>query len=128
MGSIHRLTMRNFKSRFAPGRHLGLEFVPKKGFVGCEAPDQPRDAMQTIIEIVRAHPRSNQSQIVALGKLAGVSKHQVEKCLKDAGFHRERGTGKEFLYTLAQAERTPVIPAPREREFGNPTVPAEVVP
>src|SRR5690348_13542650 len=24
MGGIHRLTMRNFKGRFAPGRHLGL--------------------------------------------------------------------------------------------------------
>ena len=60
LGCIHRLTMRNFKGRFAPGRHLGLEFVPKKGFVACEVPDQPtaRDAMQTVVEIVAAHPRS----------------------------------------------------------------------
>ena len=125
MGCIHRLTMRNFKGRFAPGRHLGLEFVQKKGLVSCEVPDQPRDAMQTVIEIVRAHPGSNQSQIVALGKMSGVSKHQVEACLRYAAFHRERGTGRQLLYTLA--ERIPKLPAPREREYGNPTDPAEVV-
>ena len=45
--------------------HLGLEFVPKKSFIACEVPDQPtaRDAMQAVIEIVTAHPGSNQSQI-----------------------------------------------------------------
>jgi hypothetical protein len=41
--------------------------ICKKAFISCEVPDQPtaRDAMQTIIEIVKAHPGSNQSQIVA---------------------------------------------------------------
>ena len=42
---IHRLTLRNFKGRFAPGSsHLGLEFVPKKGFVSREVPavNRPR--------------------------------------------------------------------------------------
>jgi hypothetical protein len=39
-GGIHRLTRRNFKARFALGRDLGLEFMPKKGFVSCEMPDQ----------------------------------------------------------------------------------------
>jgi hypothetical protein len=126
-GCIHRLTMRNFKSRLAPRRHLGLEFVPRKGFISCEVPDQPRDAMQTIVEIVKAHTGSNQSQIVTLAQAAGIGKHQVEKCLKDAAFHRERGTGKEFIYTIAQADRTPVIPVPIEREYGISTVPAEEV-
>src|SRR5207248_5949589 len=83
MGGIHRLTMRNFKGRFARGRHLGLEFVAKKGFVACEVQDQPRNIMQTVIEIVKASPSSNQSQIVALAQAAGIGKHQVEDCLKD---------------------------------------------
>jgi hypothetical protein len=45
-GAIHRLSLRNFKGRFAPGRQLGLDFLPKKGFIPCEVPDQPtaRDA------------------------------------------------------------------------------------
>jgi hypothetical protein len=109
-GGIHRLTLRNFKARFALGRHLGLEFVPKKGFIACELPDQPRDAMQTVMEIVNAHPGSNQSQIVALAQQAGISKHQVEGCLKDGPFNRERGNRNEWLYTLAVAQ-IPKIPA-----------------
>src|SRR5437773_11475049 len=86
-GCIHRLTMRNFKSRLAPRRHLGLEFVPKKGFIRCEVPDQPHDPMQTVVEIVKTHPSSNQSQIVALAQQAGIGKHQVEDCLKDGRFN-----------------------------------------
>ena len=58
-------------------------YVPKKGFIRCEVPDQPRDAMQTVVEIVKAQPGSNQSQIVALAQAAGIGKHQVEDCLKD---------------------------------------------
>lgn len=73
LGYIHRLTLRNFKGRFAPGRHLGLEFVAKKGFFGCEVPEQATaaDPMQTIIEIVAANPGSNQSQIGRLPRVLG---------------------------------------------------------
>jgi hypothetical protein len=129
-GGIHRLTLRNFKARIALGRDLGLEFVPKKGFIGCEVPDQPtaRDAMQTIIEIVAAHPGSNQSQIVALAQQAAISKHQVEDCLKDGPFNRERGNRNEWLYTLAEKAQTPKLPPPIEE--GNREIepsPAEVV-
>jgi len=127
-GAIHRLTLRNFKARFAPGRHLGLEFVPKKGFIACEVPDQPtaRDAMQAVIELVKAHPGSNQSQIVALAQQAAIGKHQVEDCLKDGPFDRQRGNRNEWLYTVA-VDQIPKIPAPIEREIGNSTVPAEEV-
>jgi len=48
----------------------------------------------------------------------------TEACLRDASFCRERGTGSELLYTVA--DRIPEIPAPREREYGNPTAPARV--
>jgi len=81
-GGIHRLTRRNFKARFALGRDLGLEFMPKKGFVSCEMPDQTAaaDAMKAIIEIVNAYPRSNQSQIVAMAQDTGISKHKTNEC------------------------------------------------
>ena len=89
-GGIHRLTLRNFKSRIALGRDLGLEFVPKKGFIACEVPDQPtgRDAMQAVIEIVTANPGSNQSQIVKRAQEARIGKHQVEECLKTSRLSR----------------------------------------
>jgi hypothetical protein len=83
--------------------------------------------MQAVIEIVKAHPGSNQSQIVKRAQEAGISKHKTEECLKDGPFNCERGTGKEFLYTVAEPARTPELPAPKEREYGNSTVPAEVV-
>src|SRR5260370_42702035 len=62
-GGIHRLMRRNFKARFALGRDLGLEFMPKKGFVSCEMPDQTAaaDAMKAIIEIVNAYPVADRS-------------------------------------------------------------------
>jgi hypothetical protein len=115
-GCIHRLTLRNFKGRFAPGRHLGLEFVPKKGFFACDVADQraARDAMQAVIEIVEANPGSNQSQIVSLAQQAGIGKHQVEDCLKDGPFNRDRGNRNEWLYTLAEQPQIPNLPPPIE--------------
>jgi hypothetical protein len=35
-----------------------------------------------------------------------VGQHQVEKCLASGPFNRQRGTGNEILYTLAE-QRTP---------------------
>ena len=100
--------------------------MPKKGFISCEVPNQPRDAMQAVVEIVKAQPGSNQSQIVALAQAAGIGKHQVENCLKNGPFDRQRGNRNEWLYTVAVAQ-IPKIPAPIEREYGNLTVPAEEV-
>jgi hypothetical protein len=115
-GGIYRLTLRNFKARFALGRDLGLEFVPKKGFIACEVPDQPtaRDAMQGVIEIVTAYPGSNQSQIVKRAQEAGIGKHQVEDCLKSGTFDRRRGNRNEWLYTLAEQPQIPNLPPPIE--------------
>ena len=126
MGKIHRLTLRNFKARHAPGKDFGLEFVHRQGFVACEVPDPPAapDPMQTLIDIVAENPGKNQGEIVAIAMQAGVSKHHAEECLQDAAFHRERGIGRELKYTLA---RTPEIPAPIDREYGNPAAPAEEV-
>jgi archaellum biogenesis ATPase FlaH len=103
---IHLLTLRNFKGRFAPGKSFGLKFVKRTGFVAHELPTQPtaRDTMQTVIEIAKAHPRSNQSQIVKLAQQTGISKHQVEKCLADGPFNCERGTGRALLYTVPKIE------------------------
>jgi hypothetical protein len=80
--------------------------------------------MQIVIDIVAGNPGSNQSQIVALGQLRGISKHQVEKCLRNGPFNRQRGSRNERLYTLAQS---PNLPALREREIGILPAPAEVV-
>jgi len=127
VGGIHRLTLRSFKARYAPGKDFGLEFVPRRGFVACEVAEKAAaaDPMQIVTEIVTANPGSNQSEIVALAQPDGVSKHQVAKCLKDARFDRQRGDRKEWRYSVIQ---TPNLPAPREREFGNIPAPAEAIP
>jgi hypothetical protein len=93
-----------------------LEFVAKKGFFACEVPDQAAaaDPMQAVIEIVKANPGSNQSQIVALAQQAAIAKHQVEDCLKDGRFNRERGNRNEWLYTLAEQAPNSQIPGPME--------------
>jgi archaellum biogenesis ATPase FlaH len=126
MGGIHRLTLRNFKARYAPGKNFGLEFIHRRGFVACEVPDPPNspDPMQAVINIVAENPGRNQGEIVALAMQAGISKHQAEECLQNPAFHRERGTGRELKYTLA---RTPDLPVPREREYGRLPAPAEEV-
>jgi hypothetical protein len=129
MGSVHRLMLRNFKGRYAPGKNFGLEFVNRQGFVACEVPDRREnaDAIPIIIDIVAANPGSNQSQIVALAQRRGISKHQVEECLKHGPFDRQRGNRNEWLYGLAVAQ-LPNLPAPIEE--GNREIepaPAEVV-
>ena len=43
--------------------------------------------MHTVLGIVEANPGSNQSEIVRWAQTAGVSKHQVERCLRDTAFH-----------------------------------------
>lgn len=75
------------------------------------------DAMTIITTIVAENPGSNQSQVIELAKPAGISKHQVEKCLKDARFHCERGKHNELRYTLAP-DQFPGLPVPKERETG----------
>jgi hypothetical protein len=124
-GGIHRLTLRNFKARYAPGKDFGLEFIHRQGFVACEvaAKAAAADPMQIVAEIIAANPGSNQSQIVALAQPDGISKHQVEKCLRSGTFTRQRGTRKEWLYSPVQIPNPPV---PREREIGNLPAPAEV--
>lgn len=90
-------------------------------------PAEAVDPMQTVIEIVKAHPGSNQSQIVELAQNAGVSKHKVEECLRNGPFSRERGHRNEWLYSLAD-DPASQIPAPIEQ--GNREIepsPAEVV-
>ena len=126
MGGIHRLTLRNFKARYAPGKNIGLEFVRRRGFVACEVPEKAdaADPMQIVTKIVAANPGSNQSHIVELAQAGGISKHQVEKCLRDGPFNRQRGTRNEWLYTLTEL---PNLPVPREREAGNLPAPVEVV-
>jgi hypothetical protein len=61
----------------------------------------------------RGPPGSNQSQIVALALRAGIAKHQVEDCLKNGPFNRERGNRNEWLYTVAAAPNSQ-IPGPIE--------------
>jgi hypothetical protein len=102
----------------------GQEFVHRQGFVACEvaAKAAAADPMQIVTEIIAANPGSNQSEIVALAQPDGISKHQVEKCLRSGPFTRQRGTRNEWLYTLAQL---PNLPVPRERETGNLPAPAE---
>lgn len=104
MGGIHRLTLRNFKARYAPGKNFGLEFISRRGFEACEVPDPPPapDPMQTVINIVAENPGRNQGEIVVMAKQAGISKHRVEACLENGPFNRQAGTGKAILYTLAQ--------------------------
>ena len=75
--------------------------MPKKGFISCEVPNQPRDAMQAVVEIVKAQPGSNQSQIVALAQAAGIGKHQVENCLK--GSQQESVKAADFTALLDRA-------------------------
>jgi archaellum biogenesis ATPase FlaH len=129
MGRIHRLTLRNFKSRFAPEKDFGLEFVHRQGFVACDVPEKgaAADAMPIITDIVAGNPGNNQAQIVALAQRGGISKHQVEKCLRDGPFKRQRGNRNEWLYSLAVVQ-LPNLPAPIEE--GNREIepaPAEVV-
>jgi len=126
MGGIHRLTVRNFKARYAPGKNLGLEFVHRRDFVACDVPekDAAADPMQIVTEIVTANPGSNQSQIVEMARRSGVSKHQAEKCLRDGSFERQRDNRNEWLYTLNQI---PNLPVPRESRIGISPAPAEEV-
>ncbi len=127
-GRVHRLVLRNFKGRYAPGRNIGVEFVHRQGFVPSDvpAPIKPVDAMEIVFNIVGTNPHSNQSQIIAFAVNHGISKHQVEKCLKDDRFNRQRGNRKEWLYSLAEVQ-TPSLPAPSERDIGILPAPAEVV-
>jgi len=126
MGGIHRLTLRNFKARYAPGKNFGLEFIHRRGFVACEVPYPPTapDPMETVINLVAENPGKNQGEIVAMAKQAGISKHRVEACLENSPFNRRPGTSKAILYTVT---RTPELPAPREREYGRLPAPAEEV-
>ena len=101
-GRLGRLALKCFKGRLAPGQNLAMEFRPGQGFVSCEQPNRAavRSTEEIIKEILLARPNSNQKQLVALGREQGLSKHQVEECLRNGPWRRRPGRGSEILYAV----------------------------
>jgi AAA domain len=78
-GLLHRLTLTNFKSRFASGKNFGMEFQVGRGF-----------------EAVEEHPGMNGDGIKELAEAAGVGRNAADRVLKTLP-HR-KGKGREKLY------------------------------
>jgi hypothetical protein len=116
-GRIHRLTLENFKSRFAPVPNFALEFESGRGFTGVGAPTISRthSTAEVVEELVRANSGLNGTQIKKLAKERGLSKHAVDECLMTGQFNRQKGRGSAILYTMV--DEVPVAEALVEDDF-----------
>lgn len=100
---LGQLTMKCFKGRLAPGQDFGIEFRQGQGFVASEAARQTRTVTEFITDILREHPRSNQSEVVKLAEGSGIAKGQIEKALTNGPWRKERGPKNSILYSLANS-------------------------
>jgi hypothetical protein len=101
-GELHRLTLENFKSRFAASPDkIEMEFRAGEGFVPIDA---PRDSVASVVEgIVSAEPGLNGGQIVerALGR---AGKNPIYEYLKNRASRRGLGRAKLFYPLAAESE------------------------
>jgi archaellum biogenesis ATPase FlaH len=106
-GKLYRLKLECFKSRFAPKQDFGLEFQSGQGFRPWQIPGRSnhKDAMAIVREIIRRNPKSNQKSIIKLAQEQGLTKGQVEQCLKDGDWRKERGAGRSagILHWIEEA-------------------------
>jgi hypothetical protein len=102
-GTLDRLTMHNFKSRFAPGRDFGMEFQAGWGFEAVDVPQgtQKPSADSVVRKIIAEHPGMNGDSIKELAEAAGVGRNAADRVLKSLP-HR-KGKGREKLYCLPEA-------------------------
>lgn len=99
---LGRLTLKCFKGRLMPGQDFGMEFRGKEGFVSTDIVRPTPLVEEIITEILEAYPGSNQSEIVAKGKLRGCGKGQIEKCLRTGRWQKEHGPNNSTLYKLPE--------------------------
>jgi hypothetical protein len=79
---------------------------------------EPRADPEAVVrQIVMEHPQSNASQIKALAKPLGVSKHQVDAVLGNGEYSIESGKGAAKLYSLIDG-RVSDFPDPRVEKTG----------
>jgi len=123
------LTLENFKSRFAPGRDVGLEFQLRQGFRRWEPPKNPR--RETAEDVIRAiltdHASINGKRIKELAK-GRMGKNKIDAALQNGTWQRATGTANETLYSLPTDFQNPEIPTPKRE--GNQEIeplPAEEV-
>ena len=101
-GAIHRLEMRYFKSRFAPGQNFGMEFQARQGFAPVEVAQgaQRATADAVVTKIITENPGINGTRIKDLAKAQGIGKHAVDAVLRT--LPSERGRGSERLYYVPE--------------------------
>jgi hypothetical protein len=114
-GELHLLTLRCFKSRFAPGRNFGMEFRAGRGFTAIEVPQgqQKPSAADVVAAIIAEHPGINGTEIKELAKPFGVGKNPVDAYLKTLRCVRGAG-GKHYYPPPAAAAAEPPRVAPAE--------------
>lgn len=105
-GLLHRLTLENFKSRFAAGNKFGMQFQAGRGFEAVDVPQGTKkpSADTVVLKIIAEHPGINGTGIKELAKAAGVGKNAADRVLKSLP-HR-KGKGKEKLYFPMEVEQT----------------------
>lgn len=99
-GELGKLSMNCLKSRMAPGRHFGMEFFRRKGFVTGDAVKPARTVEEIITDILADRPGCNQTKIVELAKDRGRSKQQVLDCLHKGRWTCTAGPKNSSLYSL----------------------------
>jgi archaellum biogenesis ATPase FlaH len=97
-----KLSLKCFKGRLVPGQNFGFEFREGEGFVACDLPTRTKTVESVIEDILEAHPRSNQKEVVRLGRERGCKKGQLEHSLRIGYWHREYGPHNSIFYSLPE--------------------------
>jgi archaellum biogenesis ATPase FlaH len=101
---LSKLLLTCFKGRLMPGRDFAFEFRKGHGFVPCIPGSVKKRTEEIVAEILKSTPGLNQTAIVHKAREQGVAKGEIERCLKNGGFKRQRGEHNSILYALPDEE------------------------
>jgi hypothetical protein len=97
-GAIHRIALKNFKCRFAPGKNFGMEFISGQGFRPTEVTQQTNAvSIEELVDgIIREFPGSLQQEVIEYAKVRDLSRNRVLGVLRNR--QGVRGPGKGLRY------------------------------
>jgi hypothetical protein len=99
---LRGLSMTCFKSRLAPPQDFGMIFEKGRGFISSEEVKPFARTKAAITEILTANPKSNQAQVLTLGKLRGCTRGQLLSCLASGCWTTHPGPKNSILYSVPE--------------------------
>jgi hypothetical protein len=101
---LDKLRVRNFKARYAEGRHFGLQYVLGEGFRSTDEPVKDDfAATAAALQALLTEVPINGTEFKRLAATKGISRDKADRFLKDWQYQQAGSKANEKLYFLPKA-------------------------